>query len=266
LVTARRLFWLARKPVTKRGARMSVPFTLRGVAVPAAMAMAGTLTCCLLIAAGAASATEPAIRVVALGDSITKGVRAGVTAEQPFAALVQAALQDEKLDIEVVNLGIGGERTDQALSRLDLDVVPLKPQAVIIMYGTNDSYVEKELAASRLTADAYQENLRKIVGRLREAGIRPVLMTPPRWGHGGQNGLGGSPNVSLTEFVERCRKVADETGTALVDHFAHWSEAEANGQDLAAWTTDQCHPNLEGHRVLAETALPVLRAALKGAE
>jgi lysophospholipase L1-like esterase len=245
---------------------MSVPFTLRGVAVPAAIAWAGVLSTCLLIAAGAAFATEPAMRIVALGDSITKGVRDGVTAEQSFAALVQAALRDEKLDVEVVNLGIGGERTDQALARLDVDVVPLKPRVVAIMYGTNDSYVEKELATSRLTADAYEENLRTIVGRLREAGIRPVLMTPPRWGHDGRDGLGGSPNVPLAEFVERCRKVADETDTPLVDHFAHWSEAEANGHDLAAWTTDQCHPNPEGHRVLAETSLPVVRAALKGAE
>ena len=78
--------------------------------------------------------------VVALGDSITKGVRAGVGPEETFAAMSERALKAEGIGIEIVNFGIGGERTDQALKRLDA-VYKLRPQVVTVMYGTNDSYV-----------------------------------------------------------------------------------------------------------------------------
>jgi hypothetical protein len=57
-------------------------------------------------------------RIVVLGDSITKGVRPGVTAEETFAAVLQRRLLEQGLSYEVINRGIGGERTDQALKRL----------------------------------------------------------------------------------------------------------------------------------------------------
>jgi lysophospholipase L1-like esterase len=67
----------------------------------------------------AASQNEsPALRVVTLGDSITKGVRPGVRTEETFAARLAAELQRRGVAAHVGNLGIGGERTDQALQRL----------------------------------------------------------------------------------------------------------------------------------------------------
>ncbi|MEN9576563.1 MAG: hypothetical protein RL514_4418 [Verrucomicrobiota bacterium] len=213
-----------------------------------------------------ARATAPAaskLRIVTLGDSITKGVRPGVKAEETFAARLEAALRADGVDVSVANVGIGGERTDQALKRLAKDVLTQKPALVTIMYGTNDSYVDQGKDASRLTADEYRANLARLVDELRAAGITPVLMTEPRWGKAAKlNGVGEHPNVRLEKYVAACRAVAAEKRTPLVDHFAHWTAAEAKGTDLGTWTTDQCHPNPDGHRVLAELMLPVLRAAL----
>jgi acyl-CoA thioesterase-1 len=164
----------------------------------------------------------------------------------------------------VTNVGIGGERTDQALKRLDSAVIARQPHVVTIMYGTNDSYVDAGKSESRLSLDTYRDNLREIVTRLRKAGAEPILMTEPRWGAKARvNGAGEHPNVRLNRYVEACREVANETGAALVDHFAHWSEQEAKGQDLGEWTTDQCHPNPAGHRILLEQMLP---AALEKAQ
>src|SRR5207249_4230947 len=104
--------------------------------------MQSLLSICLgtLILAGE---TPPAVKIVTLGDSITRGVRAGVKAEETFSALLQKELRDRDVKADVVNVGIGGERTDQALKRLAKDVIALKPAIVIVMYGTNDSYVDK---------------------------------------------------------------------------------------------------------------------------
>src|SRR5205814_1916460 len=88
-----------------------------------------------LLPAGSLWADESKVKIVALGDSITRGVRTGVKAEETFAALLQADLRKEKVAAEVVNVGVGGERTDGALARLAKAVVALKPQVVTVMYG-----------------------------------------------------------------------------------------------------------------------------------
>ncbi len=210
----------------------------------------------------ATAAAEPQ-RIVTLGDSITKGVRSGVKAEETFAARLEASLRAAGVEVSVVNVGIGGERTDMALKRLAKDVLARKPAVVTVMYGTNDSYVDQGKSASRITVAEYRANLAKLVDELRAAGAVPVLMTEPRWGKSAKlNGVGEHPNVRLEQYVEACRAVAAEKRAPLVDHFQHWTQAEAKGTDIGKWTTDQCHPNPEGHRVLAETMLPVVRAAL----
>jgi acyl-CoA thioesterase-1 len=220
------------------------------------------LVCCAVTAR--ADDAQPTI--VTLGDSITKGVRTGVTAEETFAARLQALLRQEAgIDAEFVNVGIGGERTDQALGRLEKDVLAKRPAIVTVMYGTNDSYVDKGKDAGRITVDEYTVNLRELVKRLRAAGVTPVLMTEPRWGElASPNGVGEHPNVRLEKYVEACRAVAKESETPLVDNYAHWSEAVDNGTDLGTWTTDQCHPNAKGHAEIARTMLPVVRKALEG--
>jgi lysophospholipase L1-like esterase len=211
----------------------------------------------------AAHDTTAPVKIVMLGDSITKGVRKGVAAEETFAALVQAALRKQGIPAEVSNVGIGGERTDQALSRLDRDVIAKEPQIVTIMYGTNDSYVDQGKSESRLTEHEYRDNLVQLVERLRRSGIRPVLMTAPRWSAAAKgNAVGEHPNQRLERYVQRCRDVAKELDLPLIDHFAHWTEKEQMGQELGAWTTDTCHPNPLGHAELARRILPVVAEIL----
>jgi lysophospholipase L1-like esterase len=202
------------------------------------------------------------LTIVTLGDSITKGVRSGVTAEQTFASLVEQRLAADGRSVQVVNVGIGGERTDQALQRFDR-VLRHKPDIVTIMYGTNDSYVDKGKTDSRITVDKYRKNLIKIVTELLRRGIIPVLMTEPRWSdEARKNGIGEDPNVKLEPFVQACRDVAKDWRLPLVDHFANWSTARNAGSDIHSWTTDGCHPNPDGHVKLADAMLPALKTAI----
>ena len=111
--------------------------------------------------------------------------------------------------------------------------------------------------------DNIAQNLEKLVDGLRAAGIVPVLMTEPRWGRTAKpNGVGEHPNVRLEKYVATCRDVAKAKKVPLADHFRTWTEREAKGADIGSWTTDQCHPNPEGHRLLMETMLPIVREAL----
>jgi acyl-CoA thioesterase-1 len=197
------------------------------------------------------------VKIITLGDSITKGVRTGVSAEQTFAARIQATLRERGIAAEVTNVGIGGERTDQALLRLDKEIIAKEPQIVTIMYGTNDSYIDPGQKESRLTEHEFRDNLMQLVERLRRAGIKPILMTEPRWSAAATaNGIGEHPNLRLEKYVRHCRDVAKELNVPLVDHFAYWTKQEKEGQDLDAWTTDTCHPNPLGHKHLAGLILP----------
>ena len=64
--------------------------------------------------------------------------------------------------------------------------------------------------------------------------------------------------MRITGYMERCRRVARETGVPLVDHFAHWGAVQQRGQKLQAWTTDGCHPNAEGHADMAHRIAQVM--------
>ncbi len=200
--------------------------------------------------------------IVALGDSITKGVRSGVTAKQTFASLLETQLQITGTSVRVHNVGIGGERTDQALQRLD-SILVLKPDIVTVMYGTNDSYVDQGKTESRITVDAYRSNLDSIVTELLRRGIQPVLMTEPRWSaDASPNGLSENPNVRLEPYVVACRETAKKWKLPLVDHFARWTDSHANGVNLRDWTTDGCHPNPVGHEKLTAVMLPVIQQTI----
>lgn len=200
-----------------------------------------------------------AVRIIALGDSITRGARPKVTPTQIFPALVQAALRESGVRSNVHNVGIGSERTDLALERLERDVISQRPDIVTVMYGTNDSWVDKGKTESRLSEKQFEENLRLIVSRLRAAKTRVVLMTEPRFGEDNQrNGLGEDPNIRLARYMERVRSVARELAVPLVDHFGQWTESQQRGQRLQLWTTDGCHPNIEGHADLASRMVAVI--------
>lgn len=218
------------------------------------------VTAAVFLCMSGALLAQDTLRIITLGDSITKAARPGVTAEQSFAAIIETQLRAQGIRVEVQNIGIGGERTDQALLRLDKAVIAQKPHLVTIMYGTNDGWVDPGKMESRLPLDKYETNLREIVARLKNAGIQPVLMTEPMFGEGHRkNGVGEDGNVRLAKYVELCRKVARETGTPLVDHFGHWGfMATKRKQVLQDWTTDGCHPNPVGQEILAQRITQVL--------
>lgn len=201
----------------------------------------------------------PAVRVLTLGDSITKGSRPGVSPLETFPWQVESRLRGSGARMRVHNVGVGSERTDLALARLDREVIAARPHVVVVMYGTNDSWVDEGKKESRLSERQFEDNLRELVRRLQDAKIEVVLMTEPRFGEKARrNGLGEDPNVRLARFMEITRRVARERRTVLVDHFAGWEAEQGRGRALQAWTTDGVHPNAEGHADLAGRLVPAL--------
>jgi len=213
----------------------------------------------LLFASFVRAAHAEPLRIITLGDSITKGVRPGVKADETFAAFLEKRLQQQGIRVAVTNAGIGGETTVGAQKRLANDVLAKSPHLVAIMYGTNDCYVDKGKTESRVSLVDFKSNLANLIDRMHKAGITVVLMTEPAYAENGpKNGIGEESNLRLGQYMMACRGVAKQKDVPLVDHFAHWSAQLAKGVKLQPWTTDGYHPSPRGHDDIAHRILQVI--------
>lgn len=233
----------------------------------------------LLCASSAcASAPPPAprgvVRIVAIGDSITRGGagRNGVSGhensvEGGWVTRLATALEARRPGrYELFNEGIDGDVARGVAARLDEDVIAYRPEVVILAIGTNDVYgegVRGRLFSPRaaLTPEAYGEVVDAILARLEAklpaacvvlVGMATPLVTyweRSRWGF----------MIALPEQAELQRRFAAYNHTlaalaearqlAWVDVAASWPEEEARAWALSA---DGIHPDDAGYALLAE--------------
>ncbi len=155
-----------------------------------------------------ASVAKP-VKVVCFGDSITKG---------GYPAIV-----GETLGVEIVNSGVGGHSSSQAMRRFQKDVLDHKPDIVVVFFGTNDLRVDSERVHTPV--DKYVKNLKEIITRCRKLGSKVVLCTPPpidakiyhtRHDKATYDKHGGLETL-LKSYADAARTTAKDEKTALVD-------------------------------------------------
>ena len=103
--------------------------------------------------------------VLALGDSLTSGV--GATAQSSYPSVLAGLT-----GWSVVNGGISGDTSAQALARLPELLEEHPPALVIVSIGGND-FLKKQ------SVDALQANLRNIVQQAQAASAQVVLVAIP---------------------------------------------------------------------------------------
>lgn len=199
------------------------------------------------VAAPAATATaSPSTRprIVFLGDSLTAGY--GLARQQAVPALVQARLDREGLDYEVVNAGVSGDTSAGGLSRLEWSLEGTV-RVLVVELGGNDGL-------RGLPVSAMKGNLDTIIRRAKARGIA-VLLTgmeaPPNYGQ-----------AYTVEFRAAFRDLAKEHGVAFVPFYLDGVAGDP-GLNIA----DGIHPNPEGARIVEQTiwrALQPLLAADEG--
>ena len=108
-------------------------------------------------------------RMVFLGDSITE--------QQIYTRYVMNyfALRYPGLNISFRNAGVGGDTSFGGLLRLQRDVLSLKPTVVSICFGMNDGHYIK---FDQALYDKYMTGMTGLVAKLKEAGVKVVLLTP----------------------------------------------------------------------------------------
>jgi acyl-CoA thioesterase-1 len=171
--------------------------------------------------------------IVFFGDSITAGH--GVSRELAFPALIS-----EQLEIPVVNAGIDGDTTTDALARLERDVLAHDPRLVIVEFGGND--FRKNIGKEETFA-----NLDRIVGRIGENGAIVIV-------------LGLRIGLLRDEYLGGYKRVSKKHGALLIPNFM----AGILGNHRL--TLEGIHPNAEGHELIAERVLAELAPLLNEAD
>lgn len=233
-----------------------------GMRILAIGSILAAIGCCICLAAQEGKQTVQKVgpvRIVCMGDSITRGIREGVTAEQTYEQLLQKRLTETVGPVMVINAGIGGERTDQAIKRLDRDALAMNPDYVTLMYGTNDCHWDPGATGPRLPIDEYEANLRQMIARIREAGAVPVLVTPPPLTFALGKIVKLNPvykergiTFETQRYVHRVRHIARQMNVPLIDIYAAYGELAVAGKNIDDYYTDGCHPNPAGHKLIAD--------------
>jgi lysophospholipase L1-like esterase len=183
-------------------------------------------------------------RIVCFGDSIT---------QQGYPAVL-----GELLGVDVVNAGIGGQSTGQALPRMQKDVIDEKPDAVVILFGTNDSRLKEP--GVYVPVDKYEANLTSMIDQCEAAGAKVVICTIPpikaekyftRHSRVHFNAAGGFEKV-LGEYRAAAIHVAEVKKTGLVN----LGEELAKAPDSIG--EDGVHPSPKGKELIAKLVADVV--------
>lgn len=118
----------------------------------------------LALACTVPAAAEP-IRIVAFGDSNTRGY--GVPRKNAYPAKLERALRAKGFKAKVTNAGVNGDTTEGALKRLEWTVLE-NTDITIVEFGTNDRRAGR-------SARRIRNNLNLIVRRLRLFGSQVLL-------------------------------------------------------------------------------------------
>jgi acyl-CoA thioesterase-1 len=119
--------------------------------------------------------SDPRPLIVCFGDSLTEGH--GTDAGQSYPDYLQADLDARGYRYRVVNEGISGNTTKDAVDRIDR-IVAMKPTAVVVEFGGNDGLRGLRIEDTRA-------NLDKIIATLKASDIPVVLAgitLPPNYG------------------------------------------------------------------------------------
>ena len=174
-------------------------------------------------------------KVLAIGDSITRGYGAdGRGYPEQLQDLLRVS--PGRAAVQVLNMGVDGERSDGLLARIDAAIAANAPAVVLITTGGND-------LLRRVDEAAVRSNLGAILRQVRMAGAWPVVFAVPK--------PTLSAAVGFASDHEIYQELADG-GTRVIP--------EVVGDILAEDTlrSDTIHPNASGYARMAQAAFDVL--------
>ncbi|MDF9557592.1 SGNH/GDSL hydrolase family protein [Bacillus tropicus] len=175
--------------------------------------------------------------LVCFGDSIT--------ADEVFfdgTSRLTPRLQRIFSNWEVVNAGVPGDTTFDALNRIEEDVLSHKPDFITVFLGTNDA-----VSFSQGSLQAYKENLEKIVNHISSGKV--LLISPAPVDEERQH---NRTNEVLRQYADVVEEVAKETGSYFLNLYAEMIQERDYKTFVDNDERDGLHFGIEGYEYLGK--------------
>jgi acyl-CoA thioesterase-1 len=196
----------------------------------------------LIISFLAVFQTSPAPKVILFyGDSLTAGY--GLSTEEAFPALIEKKLKDKGKPTKVVNAGLSGETSAGGLNRLDW-VLKQPVDVFVLELGANDGL-------RGLPLDQTEKNLQSIIDKVvtkypKAKIVIAGMLVPPNMG----------PDYTAS-FRKMFPALAKKNKATLIPFLLQ----DVAGNDKLN-IADGIHPNVEGHKIVADNVLKVIEPLL----
>ena len=160
------------------------------------------------------------------------------------------------MDISLINKGVSGNEVCDLLARVQRDVIDLKPDAVVMMIGINNT-IHQFKYGKELNFRQFENDLIKLITMLKEAGIVVIFLEPFLLPAPDKKRMRNVFNKELEIIRRVCLEMCDE--------FVAYDEmfnglCESNSYTL--YSEDGVHPTFKGSNLIANTAIKAIRKHL----
>jgi len=194
-----------------------------------------------------------------IGDSITADLKAN------YVTLTVDMLADvvDVRSLTIINSGLDSSSVPDALDRLPDLLVEHDPDIYVIFLGVNDSKILRSIDQPLISAMMFEECYSKLLAAIdRKEVRRKILVTPPplryeeiKKGKLLRDYWYWTPEA-YNEYVNIVKRLARQPSCELADAYASF---EQSGEELAGlFLEDGVHPNIYGHRLIAEAVFEAL--------
>ena len=204
------------------------------------------------------------MRILFQGDSITDAGRdkrnyfdlgkgyAKVAADQ-----IKSTHPD--MDLEFINLGIGGNRTDQLFDRLYKDAIELQPDIISILIGINDIWHRYGSEKIATTDEQFELNYTMILKELKaKTNAKIMILSPYILDCEGKDEM----REDLKTMLPIIRKLADEYADVYIPLDEYFGEALKTTPQPLYYSKDGVHPNENGAAFIGKIYAEAIEAIL----
>ena len=156
--------------------------------------------------------------IICFGDSITFGYGAGLGEDYPSALA-------KMTEIPVVNAGIDGDTSVEAIERIGSDVLNKEPLLVIIEFGGNDFL-------RRIPLQETVKNIEEMIKKVQSVGAMAAIADI-------------SAGIIMSNYGKEFRRLSNKYNTIFLPGLLSKILTDASLK------SDFIHPNAEGYKVIA---------------
>jgi lysophospholipase L1-like esterase len=173
-------------------------------------------------------------KLVCFGDSLT------ARNEGYHTPMLTTKLSKQLPNYEIINAGVAGHTTKDAMKRIQKDVLTYHPEIVTVMFGSNDAATHKKVSIK-----TYEDNLFEIIRLI--GAKKTILITPPPVDESLQP---NRRNDEIAKYADVVTKIANETGSYDIDFFTEMVSIPDYEQKLVGILNDGLHFGEEGYDIL----------------